>query len=312
MSQQYYQTVVEMMILKKSLWNMNRENPPCPKVMPWVKPCRQLSPMQLFPHSLQWDGEENQKGEVTKIIGWDKSQFTGKARTLYTSQAKQGISSRFPMRLQVLSHPPGKLGSILSRGYLGNTKHTHSKCFPFSPYCPGFFPVKNFTIWSGKSRGSLGVSCVPLPSCLCTSSLLPSVWGEQKRPWLWVNAAQILQKHPFIIKVIFSTNPKYIPIPAFLAWTSAAADVKGNEKYCCILPDRHPLYHPYFVTPPPFCTLPLPHCAGWRVKWCSLKAEQKAFVWSIMLYCTLIQAFEALHDWESSVGKALEPMALEL
>lgn len=31
-----------------------------------------------------------------------------------------------------------------------------------------------------------------------------------------------------------------------------------------------------------------------------------------MLYCTLIQAFEALQDWESSVGKALEPMALEL
>lgn len=189
------------------------------------------------------------------------------------------------MRGQVLSHPPGKLGSILSRGDLGNAKHNHSKCPPFTPYCPGFFLVKNFTIRSGKSPGSLGVSCVPLHSSLCTSS--PSVWGEeQKKLCLCVNAAQILQKHPFIIKVIFSTNPKYIPIPAFLAWTSAAADVKGNEKYYCPLADRHPLYHPFFVTSPPFCTLPLPQLCRLKSKMVFLKGRTESFclVYYAVLY----------------------------
>jgi len=40
----------------------------------------------------------------------------------------------------------------------------------------------------------------------------------------------------------------------------------------------------------------LPNRVGPRVNRRSLKAEQKAFVWSIVLYCTSIQAFEAMHN----------------
>lgn len=38
------------------------------------------------------------------------------------------------------------------------------------------------------------------------------------------------------------------------------------------------------------------NCVGPRVKQHSLKAEQKAFFWSVVLYCTLIQAFEAKYN----------------
>jgi len=64
------------------------------------------------------------------------------------------------------------------------------------------------------SWGQLSQLC-PLPtSCAHPASLLVRWCEKQKSPWLSVSTAQRKEKHPCVINIVFSTNPKHNPIQA--------------------------------------------------------------------------------------------------
>ena len=99
------------------------------------------------------------------------------------------------------------------------------------------------TIWYGIALCSAGVSC---PCCAPSQRLMPPPacllvgWGErQKRPGLWVSTAQQQQEHPCVIDIVFSTNPKYSPIPATLKKInsvpakSSTRRFAGEPQLCC-------------------------------------------------------------------------------
>lgn len=73
-------------------------------------------------------------------------------------------------------------------------------------------------------------------------------------------------------------------------------------------------YITYFLPSPPFCILPLPQLCRSKSKIAFLKSRTESFclVYCAVLYCTLIQAFEAMHNSESNVEKGLEKTGTEV
>lgn len=106
-------------------------------------------------------GERTRRVKLRKHLSWDKDRLKGKAKTIHTSEAKEGIKSVLPMA----GRSSGEQGPMMHNAYLRwQTPSLQASPASFLPLCLHSFTCYVWAIWSGVFLWSVVVSypgCVP-------------------------------------------------------------------------------------------------------------------------------------------------------
>lgn len=97
-------------------------------------------------------GERTRRVKLRKHLSWDKDRLKGKAKTIHTSEAKEGIKSVLPMA----GRSSGEQGPMMHNAYLRwQTPSLQASPASFLPLCLHSFTCYVWAIWSGIFLWSL-------------------------------------------------------------------------------------------------------------------------------------------------------------